>query len=94
MSSTATLEVLGVGSLVRFDCHEFIGRVTSLRIGEGNLVSYEVEWDADEKGGYVSHMFSADRVTALDLNTVGPVQIGFGGSHPEQGEVVVTKRGA
>ena len=78
-----TTDVLAVGSLARFDGHkDFVARVMSIRIGEGNVVSYELEWDTDEKGTYATHVFSADRVTAYDQSDAGKIQIGFGGSHP------------
>ena len=82
-----SLEVLPVGSLVRFDNHDdLIGRIMSIRIGQGDVISYEVEWDTDEKGTYTSHVFTADRVKSFSLNELAPVQIGFGGANPVRGE--------
>lgn len=89
----ATTELLSVGSLARFDNNDtFVARVMSIRIGEGNVVSYELEWDTDEKGSYASHVFSASRVTAFDLDDAGKIQIGFGGTHPQCGEATVICR--
>ena len=83
------LELLPIGSLVRFDNHDgLVGRIMNIRISQGNVVSYEVEWDTDEKGSYVSHVFTADRVKSFSLDKLGKVQIGFGGCHPECGDVI------
>jgi hypothetical protein len=79
-----TRSLLSPGTHVRFDCHkDMVGRVMGIHIGLGNVVTYEVEWDSDQKGSYVSHTFEADRVTKVDLDKTVPIQIGFGGSHPE-----------
>ena len=72
------LELLPIGSLVRFDNHDgLVGRIMNIRISQGNVVSYEVEWDTDEKGSYVSHVFTADRLKSFSLNELGKVQIGI-----------------
>jgi len=87
------IEVLPIGSLVRFDNHDgLVGRIMSISISQGNIVRYEVEWDTDEKGTYATHVFTADRVKSFSLNELGPVQIGFGGTHPECGEATVICR--
>ena len=82
-----SIEVLPIGSLVRFDNHEdLVGRIMSISISHGNVVRYEVEWDTDEKGTYATHVFTADRVKSFSLEELGHVQIGFGGTNPVRGE--------
>ena len=82
-----SIEVLPIGSLVRFDNHDgLVGRIMSISIAQGNVVRYEVEWDTDEKGTYATHVFTADRIKSFSLNELAPVQIGFGGSNPVRGE--------
>ena len=88
--SKVTTTILSPGTLVRFDDHkDVIGRVMGVHIGAANVVTYEIEWDSDEKGSYVSHTFSPDRVRQLEVDSTTPIQIGFGGTHPEQLPVVV-----
>lgn len=82
--------ILAPGTHVKFDCHEdFVGRIMSVNIGEANVIHYEIEWDSDEKGSYVSHTFAEDRVRKVELDKTVPIQIGFGGSHPELPKVGV-----
>jgi len=79
--SKDTKSVFPVGALVRFDGYkDFVGRVIAVHITVGNVISYDVEWDSDEKGNYQQHTFTEDRLSLFDLAKYEPMQIGFGGS--------------
>lgn len=81
MSKAKTETVFSVGTLVRFDGYkDFVGRVVAIHITAGDVISYDVEWDSDDKGNYQQHTFTADRVELFSLDNHVPMQIGFGGS--------------
>lgn len=74
------MDLFPVGSLVRFDGNtNLIGRIVSIRISEGDVVHYEVEWDSEDKGNFQTHTFHSSRLTQFDLEKYKPLQIGFGG---------------